>query len=95
MLHNGNKFVSVPIGHSVIVKEHYLNVNMVLQKLRYSEHNCAICVDFNKVDFLLGQQGEYTLTSLLIVLIISPKPILISAWKNLKQIFLMNPKFAN
>ena len=39
LLHNGNKFAYVPIGHSVIVKEHYLNVKMVLQKLRYSEHN--------------------------------------------------------
>ena len=53
LLHNGNKFVSVPIGHSVIVKEHYLNVKMVLQKLRYSEHNWAICVDFKMVNFFV------------------------------------------
>ena len=53
-LHNGNKFACVPI---VIVKEHYMNVKMVLQKLRYSEHNWAICVDFKMVNFLLGQQG--------------------------------------
>ena len=39
LLHNGNKFACLPIGHSVIVKEHYLNVKIVLQKLRYSEHN--------------------------------------------------------
>ena len=39
LLHNGNKFACVPIGHSVIVKERYLNVKMILQKLRYSEHN--------------------------------------------------------
>ena len=38
-LHKGNKFACVPIGHSVIVKEHYLNVKMVFQKLRLSEHN--------------------------------------------------------
>ena len=57
LLHNGNKFACVPIGHSVIVKEHYLNVKMVLQKLRYSEHNWAICVEVN---FLLEQQGGYT-----------------------------------
>ena len=29
-------------------------------KLRYSKPNWAICVDFKMVDFLLGQQGEYT-----------------------------------
>ena len=41
-------------------KEHYLNVKMVLQKLRYSERNWAIHVDFKMVNFLLGQQGGYT-----------------------------------
>ena len=59
LLHNGNKFACVPIGHPVIVKEHYLNVKMVLQKLRYSQHNWAIGVDFKMVTFLLEQQGGY------------------------------------
>ena len=58
--HNGSKFACVPIGHSVVVKEHYLHVKMVLQKLRYSEYNWAICVDFKMVNFLMGQQGRYT-----------------------------------
>ena len=44
----------------MIAKEHYLNVKMVLHELHYSEHNWAICVDFKMVNFLLGQQGEYT-----------------------------------
>ena len=60
LLHYGTKFACVPIGHSVIVKEHYLNVKMVLQKLRYGEHNWGICVDFKMVNFLLGQQRGYT-----------------------------------
>ena len=60
LLHKGNKFACVPIGHSVVVKEHYVNVKMVLNKLGYSEHNWAICVDFKMVNFLLGQQGGYT-----------------------------------
>ena len=34
--YNGNKLACFSIGHSVIVKEHYLNMKMVLQKLRYS-----------------------------------------------------------
>ena len=63
LLHNGNKFACVPIGHSMIVKEHYLNVKMVLQKLLYSEHKRAICIDFKMVNFLLGvrsySQGFY------------------------------------
>ena len=60
LLHKGNKFASVPNGHSVVVKEHYLNVKMVLNKLGFSEHNWAICVDFKMVNFLLGQQVGYT-----------------------------------
>ena len=57
LLCSGNKFARVPIEHSVIVKKHYLDVKMVLQKLRYSEHNWAICVDFKMVNFLLEQEG--------------------------------------
>ena len=56
---NGNKFACVPIRHSVIVKEHYLNVKMVWQKLRYNEHNWTIGVDFKMVNILVGQQVEY------------------------------------
>ena len=55
LLHNGDKFACISIGHSVIDKEHYLNVKMVLQKLRYSEHNWVICVDFKIINFLLRQ----------------------------------------
>ena len=33
---------------------------MVFQKLRYSEHNWAICVDFKMVNFLLEPQGGAT-----------------------------------
>ena len=160
LFHNGNKFACVPIGHSMIVKEHYLNAKMVLQKLRYNEHNWAICVDFKMINFLLGQRVGYTkhpcflcywdsratdqhsvkkdwparedlavgdkniineplinrdhiilpphhiklglmkqfvklLTKMVIVSNISPKPFQVSAWKNFKQIFLMDPKFAN
>ena len=51
LLHNGNKFPCVPIGHSVIVKEDYLNVKMILQKLRHSEDKGVICVDFKMVNF--------------------------------------------
>ena len=75
LLYNGNKFACVPIGYSVIVKKHYLNVKMVLQKLRYSEHNWAICVDFKMVNFLLEPQGgtpnilEFSVTGTVALLI--------------------------
>ena len=69
LLHNGNKFACVPIGHSVIVKEHYLNVKMVLQKLRYSEHNLAICVDFKIINFFARAAREVHQTSLFSLLL--------------------------
>ena len=55
---NGKKYVSVPVGHSVAVKEQYSNEKMVLEKLCYCEHNWPICVEFKMVNMLLGQQGE-------------------------------------
>ena len=53
-------FASVAIGHSEIVKKHYLNVKMVLQKLRYSEHNWVICVDCKMVNFVRTAWGYTT-----------------------------------
>ena len=48
------------LGDLVVVKEHYLNVKVVLNKLGYSKHNWAICVDFKMLNLLLGQQEGYT-----------------------------------
>ena len=59
LLHNGNKFACVPIGHSVNVKKHYLNVKMVLQKLRYSKHNWAISFDFKMVNCCWASKGVH------------------------------------
>lgn len=60
LLHNGNAYASVPIGHSVILKEKYEHIKTVLELLKYKDHNWIICVDLKMVNFLLGQQGGYT-----------------------------------
>ena len=60
LLHNGNVFGSIPIGHSVILKEEYGNIKLVLGKLKYHEHGWLICVDLKMVNYLLGQQSGYT-----------------------------------
>lgn len=60
LLHNGNKFASIPIAHSTKLKEEYENVKLVLEKIKYSEHQWPICVDLKMVNFLLGQQSGYT-----------------------------------
>ena len=60
LLHNRNAFASMPIGHSVQMKESYDSMKQVLEKLKYSEHNWKICGDLKIVCMLLGQQGGYT-----------------------------------
>ena len=60
LLHNGNKYASIPIGHSTKMKEEYDTIALVLKKIKYHEHQWVICVDLKMVNFLLGQQGGYT-----------------------------------
>ena len=60
LLHNGNKCGSIPIGHSVQMKEEYDNIKTVLERLQYHVHGWLICVDLKMVNFQLGQQGGYT-----------------------------------
>lgn len=60
LLHNGNKFASVPVAHSVHLKERYENLNMILLKLKYKDHEWTICGDLKVISMLLGQQGGYT-----------------------------------
>ena len=60
LLYNGNKFGSIPIEHFVTLKEKYKNTKHLLDKLKYHKHRWLICVDFNMMNYLLGQQGGYT-----------------------------------
>jgi hypothetical protein len=60
LLHNGNFYGSIPIGHSIHLKEKYEDVGKVLKLLKYDEHKWIICVDLKMVNLLLGQQGGYT-----------------------------------
>ena len=45
LLHIGNKFGSIPVGHSVNMKEEYASIKIVLQRLQYHVHEWVICVD--------------------------------------------------
>ena len=60
LLHNGNQYGSIPIGHSVILKENYENIKVVLERLKYCVYQWLIRVDLKMVNFLLGQQGGHT-----------------------------------
>ena len=60
LLHNGNKYSSIPIAHSVKVKETYESVKRALELISYDHHKWVVCVDLKMVCFLLGQQLGYT-----------------------------------
>ena len=60
LLHNGNSYGAVPIGHSVGLREDYEDIKKVMKLLQYDKHNWIICVDLKMVCFLLGQQRGYT-----------------------------------
>ena len=60
LLHNGNKLASIPIGHSVQMKETYENMKIILDRIKYAEHDWVICGDLKVLAMLLGQQSGYT-----------------------------------
>ena len=60
LLHIGNVYGSIPIGHSITMKEKYEEIKNILELIDYEKHQWFICVDLQMVNFLLGQQGGYT-----------------------------------
>lgn len=60
LLHNGNQHPSIPVGHSVHLKEDYNNVKTLLQKINYDCYKWDVCGDFKMLGFLLGLQGGFT-----------------------------------
>ena len=60
LLHNGNQFPCVPVGHSFHMKEQYDTMKFVIEKLKYHEHKWLICGDLKVISILLGQQAGYT-----------------------------------
>ncbi|GBM62273.1 hypothetical protein AVEN_264136-1 [Araneus ventricosus] len=59
LLHNGNSFASLPLGHSVHLEENYNDLSMILEKINYQEHRWMVCRDFKMLTMLLGQQPGY------------------------------------
>ena len=61
LLHNVNMYGSIPIAHSVLAKETYESIKVVLELISYNEHQWIICVDLKMICLLLGQQSGYTM----------------------------------
>jgi hypothetical protein len=60
LLLNTNVYAPVPVAHSVTLKEKYENIEMVLNKIKYTEHNWQICGDLKILTLILGQQSGFT-----------------------------------
>ena len=60
LLHNANEYPSVPVAYSRIMKETYENMKIVLQKIKYSEHNWYICSDLEVVALFSVLQLGFT-----------------------------------
>lgn len=60
LLHNGNTYAPIPIAHSTKLKETYENLQIVLEKIKYSEHQWKVCGDLKIVTMILGQQSGFT-----------------------------------
>ncbi|UYV82854.1 hypothetical protein LAZ67_22001095 [Cordylochernes scorpioides] len=61
LLHNGNKFPSVPIAHASNMKETYENMKLFLKKKEYERYGWKICSDLNVIALLRGLQLGYTI----------------------------------
>ena len=60
LLHNGNVYPSLPIAHAVHMKETYENMGLLLNKIKYTQHNWNICGDLKVIGLLMGMQSGYT-----------------------------------
>ncbi|XP_061430119.1 uncharacterized protein LOC133356558 [Lethenteron reissneri] len=60
LLHNGNKYPSLPLAHSVHLKEDYSSIKTLLDALKYDENSWEVIGDFKMVAFLMGLQGGFT-----------------------------------
>ena len=60
LLHNGNKYPSIPIAHSVHLKESYDNMELFLEAIKYSEYQWSLCGDLKVIGLLMGIQAGFT-----------------------------------
>ena len=59
LLHDGNIFSSILVGHSVQMKNNN-SIDHLLSAVNYQDHKWLISGDLKVVGWVLGFQGEYT-----------------------------------
>ena len=60
LLHIKNEVASVPVAHSVQLKESYETMTTVFNAIDYNNHKWKICGDLKVLTLILGMQGGYT-----------------------------------
>ena len=60
LLHNGNKFPSVPLAYATNMKETYENFKILLEKIQCDKDCWTICCDLKVIALLMGLQLGYT-----------------------------------
>lgn len=60
LLFNGKNVASLPIAHSVTLKETYDTMSLLLNNIQYQDHNWLLSGDLKVLTILLGMQGGYT-----------------------------------
>jgi hypothetical protein len=59
LVHNGNKFPTIPMAHAVHMTEKYENLQVLLQTIRHEEHLWNIFLDIKVTAKLTVLQGGY------------------------------------
>jgi hypothetical protein len=59
LFHNSNIPASIPLAHSTKPSESYETLKLVLEKIKYHEHEWQTCGDLKVIGLLLGQQRGY------------------------------------
>lgn len=60
LLHIGNVLPSIPIVHSVTLRETYENLTFIMDRINYKDHQWLVCADLKVVAILSGLQCGYT-----------------------------------
>jgi hypothetical protein len=60
LLHNGNRFLSVPLAHATNMKESCESMKLLLGKIKNDEFKWKLCGNLKVVALLIGMQLGYT-----------------------------------
>ena len=60
LLHNRNEYATIPIAYSTTLEEDYDTMKLLIEKIKYSDHNWQVCGDLKVLTILLGQQSGFT-----------------------------------